>query len=104
MWRGCAGDRGSGSWERRKAAAKREIPYGLAQAIAAGVASTFGLKKKAAPQPAFNPQPKSHPKPMHRVIDDGKAVINSAYDEKILAAVETALKNRAKRVLVGEVR
>jgi len=76
---------------------------GLAQAIAAGVASAFGLKKKAASQPAVNPQPKPQAKPMHRVIVDSKAVIDSAYDEKIIAAVETALKNRAKRVLVEEI-
>jgi len=74
---------------------------GLATAIAAGIAKMFGLKKKAVAQPV---QPKPQPKPMHRVTVDGKAVIDSAYNEKILVAVKMALKNRAKRVLVEEIK
>ncbi|MBN2910762.1 N-acetylmuramoyl-L-alanine amidase [Polycladomyces sp. WAk] len=61
---------------------------GLAQAIAEGVAATFGLKKKAAPQP----------KPMHRVIVDGKSVIDSAYKDKVLAAVSAALDKYQDKV------
>lgn len=60
---------------------------GLAAAIAEALAALFGLKKKAVAKPAVKPQTK----PMHHVVVDGKAVIDSAYKEKVLAAVSAAL-------------
>jgi N-acetylmuramoyl-L-alanine amidase len=66
---------------------------GLAAAIAAGIAKMFGLKKKATPQPV---QPQT--KPMHRVIVDGKPVIDSAYKDKLLAALAKVLDNYNGRI------
>jgi hypothetical protein len=61
----------------------------LFQAIAAGVAAVFGLKIK--PQPTVNPQTQPQPKLMHRVLVDGKAVIDSAYKDKVLVVISAAL-------------
>jgi N-acetylmuramoyl-L-alanine amidase len=52
---------------------------GLAAAIAEALAALFGLKKKV------------EAKPMHHVVVDGKAVIDSAYKDKVLAAISAAL-------------
>jgi peptidoglycan hydrolase-like protein with peptidoglycan-binding domain len=41
--------------------------------------------------------------PMYHVNVDGKSVIDSAYEEKLIEVVRAALKNRAKRVLVEEI-
>lgn len=41
--------------------------------------------------------------PMYHVVVDGKPAIDSVYEEKLIAAVQTALKGRAKRVLVEEI-
>jgi N-acetylmuramoyl-L-alanine amidase len=71
---------------------------GLAAAIAAGIAKMFGLKQKAVAQPSVQPQPKPQPKPMHRVLVDGKAVIDSAYHDKVLAAVKAALDKEANKI------
>jgi len=63
---------------------------GLAAAIAAGIAKMFGLKKKAVAQPVQS-QPKAQPAQMHRVIVDGKPIIDTAYPDKLLASVKEAL-------------
>jgi len=65
---------------------------GLAVAIAEALATLFGLKKKATPQP----------KSMHRVIVDGKPVIDSASKDKLLAALANALDKYQDKVEIIE--
>lgn len=58
---------------------------GLAEAIVAGVANIFGLKKK-------------QPKPMYRITVDGEVIYDTAYESKITDAILDAVRKKAETI------
>ncbi len=64
---------------------------GLAEAIAEGVAGIFGLKKK-------------QPKPMYRIIVDGKIIYDTAYESKIIEAVLEAVRAGAQKISMEKIK
>ncbi|MBA4494674.1 N-acetylmuramoyl-L-alanine amidase [Paenactinomyces guangxiensis] len=59
---------------------------------AKGVCEYFGVK--------YVPEQPPAPKPMYRVTVDGKPVIDTAYEGKILDAVSDAIKKGAKEIMI----
>lgn len=67
----------------------RRFLGGLAGAIVKGIAVAFGLKEKV-----------DKPKPMYRVMVDGKEIVDMSYVNKICALVENAVKNNMREIII----
>ncbi|WP_124727582.1 N-acetylmuramoyl-L-alanine amidase family protein [Staphylospora marina] len=70
-----------------------KVQKAFAVATAKGICAYFGVK--------YVPEkPPSPPKPMYRVIVDGKVVVDTAYEHKVAAAVEEAVKKGVTEIII----
>jgi N-acetylmuramoyl-L-alanine amidase len=69
-----------------------QVQKAFAVATAKGICEYFGVN--------YIPETPAKPKPMYRVMVDGKFVVDTAYVSKITAAVEQAVNKEAKEILI----
>ncbi|KPC72454.1 hypothetical protein ADL26_15095 [Thermoactinomyces vulgaris] len=70
----------------------RQFLDGLAKAIVKGVAAAFGLKEKV-----------NKPKPMYRVMVDGKEAVDTAYESKINDTVTRAISSQKNEITIRKI-
>ncbi|MFC7443393.1 N-acetylmuramoyl-L-alanine amidase family protein [Laceyella putida] len=69
-----------------------KVQKAFAVATAKGICEYFGV--------SYVPETPAKPKPMYRMMVDGKFVVDTAYVSKITAAVDHAVSSEAKRIEV----
>jgi len=75
-----------------------KVQKDFAVATAKGICEYFGVKYVPESQP--KPEPQQDPKPMYRILADGKFVVDTAYVSKIIQAVKDAVNKQVKKIEV----